>query len=417
MLGHDYYVGRHEEVELFGSVVRGDTPHSILNIYGPGGIGKTAVCEMIEAWCSNNKVPYAKINDDDSATEPSDKILHRLRDGCVESGGYRRCFQEFDRRFYEHLRVTDVIKRGGGIRALFDAAGKVVDPFLVRQLLTPFGIAIEGITAYFDNRDTLVRYVSGTERWLTEGLAVGLDSLAKRKHPAIVLLIDGYEMMLVHDPWVCNTLVQYIPDAVKLVILGRDKLTNINPDWRDHALSGIHFYELGELGENDAKTYLKHHDLQDEISLDRVYGFTGGYPLCLALAVQLKTELGGWEQVDGFRSGTSKDWVAQQLLERILKQPRTAEVQEFLEKGVVARWFDPGAISHILGVSSVQAQGIYHKMEKFSFVRKHPYGLQFHDRVRELLEERLKFMDGGEYRRLALTWAEYLAARAGVGGE
>ena len=122
-----------------------------------------------------------------------------------------------------------------------------------------------------------------------------------------------------------------------------------------------------------------------------------------------------WEGVRDFEDPANRDRVAHQLLERILKQARVKEVQEFLEKGVVARWFDPGAVSYLLNVSPERGQEIYDTIGKFSFVQLHPNGLKFHDRVRELMVERLKFMDDGKtYRELAEKWSEYMKIKAGI---
>jgi hypothetical protein len=197
-------------------------------------------------------------------------------------------------------------------------------------------------------------------------------------------------------------------------MFGRDRLNRNNFDWSQYEKSDLHYHELQELSEVEAKAYLRYHDLQEDASLDRVYRFTGGYPLCLVLAVELAREI-GWNGVRDFEAAAPKDRVASQLLDRILRQEKVKEVQEFLEKGVVTEWFDPGAVSYILEVSPERGREIYDKIGKFSFVQLHPNGLKFHDKVRQLLEERLMFMDGGKtFLRLAERWSGYLEARAGI---
>jgi hypothetical protein len=73
-------------------------------------------------------------------------------------------------------------------------------------------------------------------------------------------------------------------------------------------------------------------------------------------------------------------------------------------------------VSYILNLSPERGREIYDKIGKFSFVARHPNGLKFHDRVRELLVERLKFLDGGQtYHQLAGRWSQYLRGRASQG--
>jgi hypothetical protein len=89
-------------------------------------------------------------------------------------------------------------------------------------------------------------------------------------------------------------------------------------------------------------------------------------------------------------------------------------VQAFLEKGVVARWFDPETVSVILEISLGDARTIYDKLRRHSFVERHPYGLKFHDKIRELLLERLKFTSQSEYDRLTQRLMTYYAQKAGI---
>jgi hypothetical protein len=213
----------------------------------------------------------------------------------------------------------------------------------------------------------------------------------------------------------CETFVKSLPYDAKVIILGRDRLNKVSSDWNQYERTDLHYHELQELGEGEAKAYLQHYGLRDPDVLERVYEFTRGYPLCLVLAVELARELGSWEDVKGFEDLANRDRVASQLLDRILRQEKVREVREFLEKGVVARWFDPGAVSYILEVSPERGREIYDKIGKFSFVQLHPNGLKFHDTVRELLVERLKFTDDEKtYKRLAERWSEYLKAKVGI---
>jgi len=170
---------------------------------------------------------------------------------------------------------------------------------------------------------------------------------------------------------------------------------------------GILFHELLELKENEAKQYLIYYGLTDDDSLKRVYSFTGGYPLCLMLARTLAQEI-GWDAIRDFQDTANKDRVASQLLERILAQEKVNEVKDFLEKGVVTKWFNPESIAFIMNIDIDDARVIYDKIGQFSFIYPHKFGLKFHDRIRDILLERLKFLNNGEtYNLLLNRWITF----------
>ena len=82
-------------------------------------------------------------------------------------------------------------------------------------------------------------------------------------------------------------------------------------------------------------------------------------------------------------------------------------MKDFLEKGVVTLWFDVQAISYLLNINSDKAEHIYNKIGKFSFTQETDYGLKFHDKVRDILIERLKYIDPLEYKDLMKKWSQY----------
>ena len=57
-----------------------------------------------------------------------------------------------------------------------------------------------------------------------------------------------------------------------------------------------------------------------------------------------------------------RDYVATQAPGRILREEKVQEVRGFLEKGVVARWFDPETVQVILEVGLADARKIYDKL-------------------------------------------------------
>jgi hypothetical protein len=290
-----------------------------------------------------------------------------------------------------------VLDKSGGVDKVFTQGGNLRDPKRTEELINEevyvsdyaeLGEGGERIKEHFVHRGTLEHYISGVDRRLTDSFIKSVKSIVE-DGAKVVLLVDTYEMLGGLDEWMCETFVKGLPSDAKIIILSRDILSRKNPDWSQYSTT-LMYHELQELSEEEAKEYLRYHKCPDK-HLDLVYKFTKGYPLCLALAVDLAKQLrGGWEEVRGFKAPAYQDRIASELLERILRQPGVEEVREFLEKGVVADWFDAGVVSHLLGVSPEEGRAIYEKMGQFSFVHPHPKGLQFHDTVREILKVRLK---------------------------
>jgi len=126
----EYIVGREEQIQLLSSIAHGTLPYSVVNIYGPGGIGKTVVCHKFEAWCTRAETPYATVTGDDPTASTIDKMLYRFRRGLEENvaGSVSgRAFDDFDRKFNDYLVVKEVIDRGGGMVKMFDLAGNLLD--------------------------------------------------------------------------------------------------------------------------------------------------------------------------------------------------------------------------------------------------------------------------------------------------
>ena len=63
------------------------------------------------------------------------------------------------------------------------------------------------------------------------------------------------------------------------------------------------------------------------------------------------------------------------------------------------------------------ARKIYDKLSRHSFVEHHEYGLKFHDKIRELLLERLKFTSKTEYEKLTRKLTDYYREKAGLDDE
>lgn len=408
-----YIVGRESEVKDFAFLLDNKTKHWLLNIYGPGGIGKTVVANKILAHAQAKGVPAVFVDGIDTSLTP-DRILYSIQRGFSESEPLEHSFSAFERAYNEHLIVQEVLQRGGGIPAMFDVVGNIKDPGGFAKIIGSLGKGInENVEQKISNRFALERYLRGAERTLTDHLKVGLQDALEISHLPLTLILDTYEELEGVDDWICRTLTPTLPVGMKVVILGRNSLPRINFDWQEYG-NGLQSMELPELSEGDAKAYLVHYGLRNQNKLNQIYNFTGGYPLLLVLVRHLAYESGGWENIGILEKEADRDAIATQLLNRILREERVSEVRVFLEKGVIARWFNPETISVLLEIDIEEARKLYDKLRLHSFVEKHPHGLKFHDKIRELLLERLKFTSESEYQRLAKKLMDYYAEKAGI---
>lgn len=407
-----YIVGRQSEVVRFAALLEDRTAHWLLNIYGPGGIGKTVVGQKMQAYADHKDVPLAFVDGIRPDLTP-DRILYAIKEGLASTGALADAFRDFEREYQEYLIVQQVLQRGGGVQAMFDVVGNVKDPAGLAKAFAGLGQALtEEVKRRVSNRFALERYLRGVERTLTHSLSAGLEAAVAVAPKPPALLVDTYEELEGLDDWVCRTLVPALPEGIKVVVLGRNALPKVNFDWGEYG-EALHAMELPELPEADAKAYLVHHGLRDPAALDQVYRFTGGYPLLLVLVVHLSREAGSWDRIGALEYEADRERVATKLLERILREERAQEVQAFLEKGVVARWFTPEVVSVILEVGGQEAHAIYTNLQRHSFVERHPYGLKFHDKIRELLLARLKF-NKPEYDRIVKRLTDYYAEKAGI---
>ena len=405
-----FVVGRKKEVERFADLAQGKTPYHILNIYGPGGIGKTVVGQKMREFAVQNKIPFVLIEGDRPDLTP-DRILYTIKQELVQTESLAPSFDSFEREYKDYQFIQDVLRRGGGVHTLFDTIGNVQDPAGFGQIIQALG---KGITVTvqqnLSNRFALERYLRGVEKMLTSRLSENIADAVQKSGQTPVILFDTYEEMEGLDDWICQVMMPTLPDKVRLVVLGRNALPKVNFDWSE--FESLFDMELDELLEADAKMYLAHFGLQDTVAQDQIYRFTGGYPLLLVLVRYLAQEAGGWDKIGSLENLSSRDEIATQLLQRILREERVAEVQAFLEKGAVARWFNPEIIGLLLEINSDDARKIYDKLRRHSFVERHEYGLKFHDKIRELLRDRLKFTSQSEYDRLVGKLTSYYREQA-----
>jgi len=406
------------EMAALRRLLTGRTSRSLINFYGPGGIGKSSLGLKFERYARRAQFPLSRIEGDRPGLT-TQMILYEVMEGVVASaagGIFDSGFSDFKRDYFDFLAVQDVLKRGGGANTLYDVIGNIKDPLGLTKTIAEAGKALTQRTRkVMEDRDALGRYLNRSEEMLMDSLAAGLEAGITMTGRPIVLLVDAYEHMEGLDGWFCRTLVRKLPGGVKVVLLGRNALTQLSFDWNDYG-DAVLVKPLKELNPADTRLYLSRHGLSDVKAQENLYRVTGGYPLLLVLVAHLAREAGGWDKVGGLEVDADRDRIASGLLNRILQEERVGEVRAFLEKGVVAAWFNPELVSRILEVSAEDGRAIYEKLSGFSFVERHPMGLCFHEKIRELLLHRLRFGSEATFEQLRQRVMEYLRDKSGIAG-
>ena len=193
----------------------------------------------------------------------------------------------------------------------------------------------------------------------------------------LVLFVDTWETLefsLDVDEWLSTKLLRNLPSGTTAVLFGRNKAQKFPP------CSTPRPTDSRAPSEADTKAYLG--TMASRIKLaDAVFELTKGYPYRLALACDLSREARSCGCCSTISAAS--DAIAEELLKRLLEEKGVEKVRDFLEKGIVADWFDRDSIRSILGVSEKRASNIFQKISTFSFVRWHPCGLQFHEDIRD----------------------------------
>ena len=71
-------------------------------------------------------------------------------------------------------------------------------------------------------------------------------------------------------------------------------------------------------------------------------------------------------------------------------------------------------VTAVLDVSASDAHALYDELATHSLVSRHPRGVVLHDKIRELLQARLRFTSETRYAQLVATLTAHLGSRGGV---
>jgi tetratricopeptide (TPR) repeat protein len=306
--------------------------YRVLNWYGVGGQGKSALCTELRDTLERLQNDHAILsvyqafrwgwaNFEDPTMRQLETATLALRLQLAGGGGLS--FPAFDVAFARYFALInpgidmrqshpelfgsdneildDVIEWG---KELFDASTTVASIFLPgANILYKYGARLAGrLNEWWERRGKLV--LEGLDDLNADQVRQRLpiylgadlcDNIAASPSTRLVIFLDTYEALwkdrgsnadysgLRVDEWV-RRLVQESP-GVLFVILGRDAIhwEEVNPDW----LPIISRHQLDELSETDALRFLKSIPIDDDKICQRIVRSSRGLPFYLNLQVDL----------------------------------------------------------------------------------------------------------------------------------
>jgi len=306
------FVGRDDELELFRSWLERPGPRPLLNVTGPGGIGKTALLAAFKRAAESEGRPTLAVD----------------------------------------LSMMDV-----------------TPAYLLNRL---GGANVEEVAA----------------RWEQEGS---------------VALLDGVEPGTPAARFLQELLGSLTPD-VPVVAAGRYPMTSGHARHERWPFE-VRTVELRGLAPADAQRYLVGRGVEEPSLQKEILDAVGGLPLALSLAADLVTRFG----VRRFSAAPEWRMTVHSLVQTLLSDVNDPALQELLEVCAVVRQFDEDLLE---SVSSAGTGAAFDRLSTLTVVRATPQGLAFHDDVRRLLSEDLRWRRPERFKEIRNRAQEHYRARA-----
>jgi len=332
-----WFIGRSTYLMEFSGFLQPNSAASVYHLYGVAGIGKTILAEQLQQVAQAAGCMTACLHGSVRDLTPI-RFLRLIADTIAQNMVFAGAFAEF----YRRLANREAMRR-----SLWDGNSELINLFC--------------------------------------GALAQISALSNQ---SLILFIDTYEQIEALDDWFCRYLLPQLRPFARVVIVGRNPLTQINFAWKELGDQLLQV-RLSEFSETECESYLRHFGITDAVRLREIYRCTGGYPWLLVSVRDLAREAGGWDKLGALDTDGNRYRIALDLWECILREERARDLRAFIEKGVAVEWFNAEIVSAILDVPPHEGRAIYDKLLRHSFVECHPDGLQFQPMIRRLLQARL----------------------------
>jgi hypothetical protein len=441
------FVGREGELNDFRIIINNpNPPRPLINVYGIGGIGKTALLRQYVRIARGHKIPTGVI---DIRVQRGNifEIIEDLRKQLELESGSDAAFREYAaalKRLYSIETKIERLSTGSKTSNLLNLAAEgiadstsnvtsTIAGGIAGSVAGPIGTILgAGLGAAGGKRlgglltETAItnlirrglsaddaRFIIGLEDELTTTFANALNEITTAAG-RLLLVIDTYEEISpAVDEWFRDDLLTKLRTQIIIIVAGRDSLVTQEPQWYRYS-SLISQKEIHRFTTQDAIRYLMIRGVTDQTLANRLIEFTEGLPWALALICDINDERIG---IPGTVIDLDIDQhvVGDRVIARFLSQISGTELAIVLNVCAIARRFDRDLLSFVIGEVATAAH--VNRLQRYSFVRLLQGGqMALHDIVRNFMSNRLKTLDPTYYRSTHLKLHEYYNTKLAVTG-
>jgi len=355
------FTGRSFELSTFRTLLerKAATPASIVNVYGTGGIGKTALLLQAKRLATEAGAAFALVDARETMSSPAllaQELIRQLRT-------------------YERQEPPGPSATAGGHSASGAAAadlGYTVDANVGGNVEAGADAAADGDGALEPEAD---------DARAADALARTVRRLAARGR-RVALALDTYDEAGRLDEWLRAKLLPLLPTDTLVVLAGRKPLRgawSLSPELRRMTIA----LPLGGLEYAELRAYLRGAGIEDETWADLLWLETSGHPLTLSLLAPIAASRSAAGHAPSLPLSGKRETL-EELLELWLAEAADEALRRVLYAASVPRSFDLGLLNAI--GEQPCPEPLFDQLLRLSFVRRTFRGWQLHDLVRDALQ-------------------------------
>ncbi len=366
------FVGRSRELATLRKAVASHPHYQVLNIHGPGGIGKTHLLYRFteELGAQGACIIWLNAREVQPSLEGIAQGLHRSLCKAVAPSP----------PLHLHL-ATSYLSPSPSAPARSAASSA--------SQLPPSAAA--PATASGRRNDASLRRAGNAGGTTLEDALESVKVVASARQTVVV--IDDYEAAPELDGLFRRWVLPLLYPRVLVVIASWHPLTRL---WESDpaSLAGTRCLPLRYLTPEEAEEFLQCRGIAEQGTLDRIILFAGGLPLALALAADAELDVRHTESAGSKRKGEiNHQELAHEVFRRIVREIPDEEVLGLLEAACTVRRCNEELLSHLAG-RPVSALNI-NKLTGLSFARLTKEGLTIDDEIRNTVLEDMRWRAPG----------------------
>lgn len=408
------FVDRRTEVKLFRRMIsRGGIEPRILAVTGVGGIGKSTLLKIFSSICELSHIPCFRVDcrDSKSVLDVARSIVFQSSESKMRTSplyDLNRSLKKLESILNQinKLRIQNGSEEGEFLTSLTKNILKSFVPLSIpvvdsiKENDIPDKLLKKYTISKLNQKNLELLY--NAERVFTENLISGFNGIAHESH--CVIMFDTFEMAGDLEIWLREQCMPHLNENIVVVISGRKRLGSEWERWRPI----INEVELLSFSDKYTRIYLANRGIKESHLVKKLFDFTSGHPMCLAISVDLykkrkSIRVGEWGE-------ELKYLVVDSLIERVMNQIKDEAIKEFLVTCSVVRYVNIDIAETLLKDSSFRIDQVYELVKSFSFVYPHKFGITFHDTVREYLREDLKRHSPSRFVRLNECAIDYFTS-------